>query len=78
MDEKTGIQALERLQQRAPLSKGHHQRNEFEYVRHGTTTLMAAYSVASGSIIYHQLNLVFPRKSGGMEKSTFDHPNHQV
>lgn len=56
VDEKTGIQALERFEQRAPLSKGHHQRAEFEYIRHGTTTLMAAYSVASGSIIHHQLN----------------------
>jgi hypothetical protein len=56
VDEKTGIQALERLEQRAPLSKGHHKHNEFEYLRHGTTTLMAAYSVASGSILYHPLN----------------------
>ena len=56
MDEKTGIQALERFEQRAPLSKGLTQRVEFEYVRHGTTTLMAAYSIASGSIIHHQLN----------------------
>ncbi len=29
---------------------------EFEYVRHGTTTLMASCSVASGSIIHHPLN----------------------
>lgn len=56
MDEKTGIQALERLEQRAPLSTGGHQRREWEYFRHGTTTLMAAVNVAGGNIIHHQLN----------------------
>ena len=56
MDEKTGIQALERVEQRAPLSKGLTQRREFEYIRHGTTTLMAAVNVADGKIIHHLLN----------------------
>ena len=56
VDEKTGIQALERLQQTAPVSKGGHQRLEWEYVRHGTTTLMAAFNLADSQIIHHQLN----------------------
>lgn len=56
MDEKTSIQALERFEQRAPLSKGHYQRVESEYIRHGTTTLMAAVSVVEGKIVHHQLN----------------------
>lgn len=56
VDEKTGIQALERVEQRASLSKGLTQRREFEYIRHGTTTLMAALNVADGKLIHHQLN----------------------
>ena len=50
IDEKTGIQALERLEQIAPLSKGRQTRREFEYKRHGTTTLIAALNVGSGQL----------------------------
>ena len=50
IDEKTGIQALERLEQTAPLSKGRHTRREFEYKRHGTTTLIAALNVGTGQL----------------------------
>jgi transposase len=50
IDEKTGIQALERLEQVAPLSKGRHTRREFEYKRHGTTTLIAALNVGTGHL----------------------------
>ena len=50
IDEKTGIQALERLEQTAPLSKGKHTRREFEYKRHGTTTLIAALNVGTGHL----------------------------
>jgi hypothetical protein len=56
VDEKTGIQALERVQQRAPVSRSFTQRQEFEYIRHGTTTLMAAVNLADGKLIHHQLN----------------------
>ena len=56
VDEKTGIQALERIEQTAPTSKGGHLRREFEYKRHGTTTLMAAINVADGKLIHHYLN----------------------
>jgi hypothetical protein len=51
VDEKTGIQAIERYESIAPLSKGRHQRKEFEYTRHGTTTLIAAINVANGQLI---------------------------
>ena len=50
VDEKTGIQALQRLQAQAPESKGGHRRKEYEYTRHGTTSLMAAFDVAKGNI----------------------------
>lgn len=56
LDEKTGIQALQRFEQTAPASKGGHTRREFEYKRNGTTTLMAAVNVADGKIINHFLN----------------------
>lgn len=55
VDEKTGIQALERLVHRAPKSKGGGKRKEFEYVRRGTTTLMAAVNVENGQLINHHL-----------------------
>ena len=56
VDEKTGIQALQRREQTAPTSKGAHQRREWEYYRHGTTTLMAAVNVADGKMLHHLLN----------------------
>lgn len=55
VDEKTGIQALDRHQQRAPDSQGGHQRQEFEYKRCGTTTLIAAVNVEDGRVIHHHL-----------------------
>ncbi len=55
VDEKTGIQALERYEQRGPKSKGFRKRKEYEYVRHGTSTLIAAVNVEDGKVIaYHQ------------------------
>lgn len=51
VDEKTGIQALERKRHRAPLSQGGHTREEFEYIRHGTTTLMGAVNVENGHLL---------------------------
>lgn len=54
LDEKTGIQALERLQGVAPESKACYRRREFEYTRDGTLSLMAAVEVAKGKIISHQ------------------------
>jgi transposase len=56
LDEKTGIQALERIEQTAPASKGGHIRREFEYKRNGTTNLMAAINVADGQLINRFLN----------------------
>lgn len=55
IDEKTAIQALERLSGRASKSKGGHTRNEFEYTRHGTTTLIAALNVENGKLIEQHL-----------------------
>lgn len=56
IDEKTGIQALSRKEQQAPLSKGGHKRREFEYKRHGTTCLIAAFDIGCGKISHALLN----------------------
>ena len=56
VDEKTGIQALSRIEERAPNSKGKRKRMEFEYKRNGTICLIAAYEVGTGKIIHRYLN----------------------
>jgi transposase len=47
----TGIQALERLAPSLPMRPGKIERREFEYIRHGTQTLIAAFVVATGKVI---------------------------
>jgi hypothetical protein len=42
LDEKTAIQALDRVDPRLPLSRGRAERHGFEYKRHGTLSLYAA------------------------------------
>ena len=55
VDEKTGIQALECLYPTKPARPGLIERREFEYVRHGTLTLMANFEVALGQVIMPSL-----------------------
>jgi transposase len=50
-DEKTAIQALDRLDPVLPLSPGRAERHGFEYYRHGTLTLYAALNTTTGEII---------------------------
>ncbi|WP_432995589.1 IS630 family transposase [Dactylosporangium sp. CA-233914] len=50
MDEKTGIQAKSRKHPTRRARPGHPARREFEYVRHGTVSLMAAMNVATGQV----------------------------
>jgi transposase len=50
IDEMTGIQALERAAKSLPMKPGHVERREFEYVRHGTQALIAAFDVATGKV----------------------------
>ncbi len=47
----TGIQALERKFPNQPLRPGKRERQEFEYIRHGTQTLIASFDVASGQVV---------------------------
>ena len=51
VDEKTGIQALERPHPTLPMRPGKIERREFEYQRHGTQCLIANFEVATGQII---------------------------
>jgi len=51
IDEMTGIQALERAAPTLPMKPGHVERREFEYVRHGTQCLIAAFDVATGKVL---------------------------
>ena len=50
IDEMTGIQALERAAHSLPMKPGHVERREFEYIRHGTKALIAAFDVATGTV----------------------------
>ena len=50
IDEMTGVQALERAAPDLPMRPGHVERHEFEYIRHGTQTLIAAFDVANGQV----------------------------
>src|SRR5438128_7682889 len=50
LDEKTAIQALDRLDPVLPLSPGRAERHGFEYYRHGTLLLYAALDVKTGKV----------------------------
>ena len=51
VDEKTAIQALDRLDPVLPLSPGRAERHGFEYFRHGTLSLYAALNTQSGEVL---------------------------
>jgi len=51
VDEKTAIQALDRLDPVLPLSPGRAERHGFEYYRHGTLSLYAALNTKTGKIL---------------------------
>lgn len=51
VDEKTGIQALDRTQPILPMRPGQVERRTHDYVRHGITDLFAALNVATGQVI---------------------------
>lgn len=51
VDEKTAIQALDRLDPVLPLSPGRAERHGFEYKRHGTLSLYAAFNTRTGEVL---------------------------
>jgi len=50
VDEKTGIQALERTAPDLPMKPGYCAKREYEYIRHGTLCLIASMCVVTGRI----------------------------
>lgn len=56
MDEMTGIQALEHKSPDKPVVPGKPAYVEFEYIRHGTTSLIGFFDVASGRLESPYLN----------------------
>lgn len=50
-DEKSSIQALRRLHPTLPMRPGSIERQEHEYLRHGTRCLIANFEVATGKVI---------------------------
>lgn len=51
IDEKTGIQAKSRRYPQRPPRPGRLARREFEYVRHGTVSIVAALHVGTGQVV---------------------------
>ena len=51
VDEKSGIQALDRSQPVLPMMPAVPERRTHDYVRHGTTDLFAAFNIADGTVI---------------------------
>lgn len=51
IDEKTGMQALERRFPDRPPAPGRLRRREFEYTRHGTQSLLCAFEVHRGRVL---------------------------
>jgi hypothetical protein len=52
VDEKSGMQALERAAPTLPMKPGHVEKQEANYVRHGTQVLTANFEVATGKVIF--------------------------
>lgn len=55
IDEKTGIQAKSRTHPEIPGRPGRDARREFEYVRHGTVSIIAAMNVTTGEVIAQRI-----------------------
>ena len=51
VDEKSQIQALDRSQPVLPMMPGMPERRSHDYVRHGITSLFAAFNIADGTVI---------------------------
>jgi hypothetical protein len=66
-DEKSGIQALERKHPTLPVKPGLVERQEFEYIRRGTQTLIANLEVATGEL---------PAPSIGATRTEIDFAEH--
>ncbi|HKH21153.1 MAG TPA: transposase [Gammaproteobacteria bacterium] len=59
-DELTAIQALERAAATLPMQPGQVERREYEYIRHGTLSLITNFDVATGQVVAPSLG---PRRT---------------
>ena len=51
----TVIQSLERKSPDKPMKPGQSVKRKFEYIRHGTQTLIASFDVSSGKIVHESI-----------------------
>lgn len=51
IDEKTGMQAIERKHLDGEPAPGRLRRQEFEYIRHGTQALIASFNIQTGEVL---------------------------
>jgi len=66
-DEKTGMQALERIYAHKPMISGKEELIEAEYIRHGTLCLIPSFNVATGEIVEYYI---------GETRTEIDFANH--
>jgi hypothetical protein len=66
----TGVQALERAAPTQPMRAGRPERSELEYIRHGTTTLIADFDVATGQVGYRCRPWRAKAKAGSPRKAS--------
>lgn len=64
IDETTGVQALERAAPTRAMAPGRCERTEYEYIRHGTTTLIADFDGATATV-NDRLRPTLADQSGG-------------
>jgi transposase len=50
VDEKSGIQSIQRAEPDKPVIKNHSEKHEHEYIRHGTVSLIASFEVGTGQV----------------------------
>ena len=68
IDEKTVLQAKERKHPDQAIAAGRPRRREFEYIRHGTASLVAALEVHSGKVVAQPIDPTTPRPSAPFSK----------
>ena len=55
IDEMTGIQAKQRIEPDRPMKPGQPTKREFEYIRHGTRTLIASFDISNGKVLHESI-----------------------
>src|SRR5256714_8576718 len=73
VDEKSQIQALDRSQPVLPMMPGMPERRTHDYLRHGITSLFAAFNIADGTVIseLHRRHraIEFPKLLAAIDKA---------